>query len=176
MTLTKNSVLITVKCHYNAVELITIFQGTTITVVENELDFRITTDSPYLDLPGYLWGVLCGDFGVNWPRYNGISLYTNTRYWHPFPLYISLPDHSFSGGIQWPQAWVSAQIHPPTGKFWPPLTPIFLHTHTHTHLPPCTCMRLYFFLGIQAMLYSCLLSIHLQRDMKFQWRYCEGNG
>ena len=46
-------------------------------MVERESDIRITTDTPYLALTGELWGVFCEDFGENWPRYNGIALYTD---------------------------------------------------------------------------------------------------
>ena len=35
------------------------------TVTENESDFSITTDTPYLALTGEQWGVYCEDFGDN---------------------------------------------------------------------------------------------------------------
>ena len=44
-------------------------------MAECELDFRITTDTPYLALTGKLWSVYCEDLGENWPRYNGTALY-----------------------------------------------------------------------------------------------------
>ena len=44
-------------------------------MVESELDFRITRDTPYLALTGEIWGVYCEDIGENWPRYNGIAPY-----------------------------------------------------------------------------------------------------
>ena len=49
--------------------------GTAKTVAECELDFRITTDTPYLALTGELWSVFCEDSGENWPRYDGTALY-----------------------------------------------------------------------------------------------------
>ena len=39
------------------------------------IDFKITTDTPYLALTGELWSVCCKDIGENWPRYNGTALY-----------------------------------------------------------------------------------------------------
>ena len=38
-------------------------------------DTELTKDTPYLALPGKLWGVCCEDLGENWPCYNGIALY-----------------------------------------------------------------------------------------------------
>ena len=45
------------------------------TVAESESDIRITRNAPYLALTGKLWSVYCEDFGGNWPRYNGTTLY-----------------------------------------------------------------------------------------------------
>ena len=42
------------------------------------INFRITTDTPYLALTGELWSVYCEDLGENWPRYNGTALYLVT--------------------------------------------------------------------------------------------------
>ena len=42
---------------------------------ERELDFELTTDTPYLALTGELWGICGEDFGENRPRYNGTALY-----------------------------------------------------------------------------------------------------
>ena len=42
---------------------------------ERELDFKLTTDTPYLALMGELLGVCGEDFGENQPRYNGTALY-----------------------------------------------------------------------------------------------------
>ena len=48
-------------------------------VAESESDFKITSVTPYLALTGELWGVYCGDFGENWPRYNGTHcIYSDT--------------------------------------------------------------------------------------------------
>ena len=63
-------------------------------MAESESDIRITTDTPYLALTGELWGVYCEDFGENWPRYNGTTLYTpkipyNTM--HTLSLYMITP-------------------------------------------------------------------------------------
>ena len=44
-------------------------------VAESESDFRITKDTPYLDLASELCIVHCEDLGENRPRYNGIALY-----------------------------------------------------------------------------------------------------
>ena len=52
-----------------------ITQGAAMTVAENESDFNITRDTPYLTLTRELWGVCCDDLGANWPRYNGTALY-----------------------------------------------------------------------------------------------------
>ena len=61
--------------------------GTSITVAERESDFRISTDTSYLalmgklamyiylTLTGELRVVYCDDFGENWLRYNGSTLY-----------------------------------------------------------------------------------------------------
>ena len=35
------------------------------TAAERELDFNLTTDTPYLALTGELWGVYCEYFGEN---------------------------------------------------------------------------------------------------------------
>ena len=43
--------------------------------LSNFQDNRITTDTPYLTLPGELWGVYCEDFGENWPCYIGTAVY-----------------------------------------------------------------------------------------------------
>ena len=42
---------------------------------EYESDAGSTKDTPYLALMGELWGVFCGYFWENWPRYNGTALY-----------------------------------------------------------------------------------------------------
>ena len=46
------------------------------TGAELKPDFQFTTDIPYLDLTGELWGVYCENLRENWPRYNGTSLYS----------------------------------------------------------------------------------------------------
>ena len=46
-----------------------------ITVAESESSIRTTTDIPYLALMGELLDVYCEDFGENWLRYNGTTLY-----------------------------------------------------------------------------------------------------
>ena len=38
-------------------------------MAESESDITITTDTPWLDLTGELWGVYCEDFGENWERF-----------------------------------------------------------------------------------------------------------
>ena len=43
-------------------------------MAENNSDFRITTDTPYLALSGELWGVYREDIGDNPPHYNGATL------------------------------------------------------------------------------------------------------
>ena len=45
------------------------------TVAEHKLDFKHTTDTPYLALTSKLQGVCCEDLGENWPCYNGTTLY-----------------------------------------------------------------------------------------------------
>ena len=45
------------------------------TAVERKSDFKLTTDTPYLALPGEPWGVHCEKLGENRPRYNGTALY-----------------------------------------------------------------------------------------------------
>ena len=49
--------------------------GTVMTVAERRMDFKLTTDTPYIAPTGELWGVYCKDIGENWPRYNGTALY-----------------------------------------------------------------------------------------------------
>ena len=49
--------------------------GTAITVAESELELRITTNTAYIVIPGELWGVCYEEFGDNWPRCNGTTLY-----------------------------------------------------------------------------------------------------
>ena len=46
---------------------------------ENKSDFELTKETSYLTLsPSRAsYGVCCEDFGKNWPRYNGITLYLN---------------------------------------------------------------------------------------------------
>ena len=48
--------------------------GIAITVAESELDFRITTNTPYLALRAERLGVFCEDFGENWQHYNSTAL------------------------------------------------------------------------------------------------------
>ena len=50
----------TVKCRYNAVQFITVLQ---------------TELRKHWQKVGALWGAYCDDFGDNWPRDNGTSLY-----------------------------------------------------------------------------------------------------
>ena len=52
----------TVKCHYNAVQLIDITKGTVMTATEHESDFKLTTYTPLLTLTGELWGVYYENF------------------------------------------------------------------------------------------------------------------
>ena len=47
---------------------------------ERKSDFTLTTDTPYLDLKGDIWGVCCEDLGENWSRYIGTVLYHNIPY------------------------------------------------------------------------------------------------
>ena len=42
---------------------------------ELKSDFKLTNDTPYLALTGELWAVYCKDFGENWSRYKGTTLY-----------------------------------------------------------------------------------------------------
>ena len=44
------------------------------TGAEYECKFEPAEDTPYLTLTGELWGVFCGDFGVNRSHYNGTAL------------------------------------------------------------------------------------------------------
>ena len=147
-------------------------------VIENELDFRIATDTPRFALTCDLWCVFWEVIRVNWPQYNGSAMYINTQAWQLFPLHNSMPDHLWypyiSGGILWPKAWVSAQIRPPIKQIL--TTTQHPHLTIQTHFTPCLYIRLYILLGIDAMLYSYLLLIHWERDIKFQWSDCEGNG
>ena len=41
---------------------------------EYKPDFKLTTDTPKLALPGELWGVYYENFEENGPRYNGTAL------------------------------------------------------------------------------------------------------
>ena len=63
-----------VKCHFNAVPVISIAYGTVITMAESDYDFRITKGTPYLTPMGKLWGVYCENLGENWPHYNDTTL------------------------------------------------------------------------------------------------------
>ena len=47
---------------------------------ENKPEFVFTTDTPYLALTGEVWGVYCMEFGTNWLRYNGTTLYYDFSY------------------------------------------------------------------------------------------------
>ena len=64
-------------------------------MAECESDIRITIETPYLTLTGELWGVYCDDFGENWPRYHGTTLYvvllfdTDIFYIQMFAMVIS---------------------------------------------------------------------------------------
>ena len=42
--------------------------------VEHKVDFKHTTDTPYLALTSELWDVYCEYLEENWPRYNGTAL------------------------------------------------------------------------------------------------------
>ena len=53
---------------------------TAITVLEIELDIRITTANPYLALTSELWGVYWEDFGEKWPHYKNTALYNFTMW------------------------------------------------------------------------------------------------
>ena len=62
----------TVKCCYNAVQLIIILHTA---LRWQQSNVNHTSNSQYLALTGELWGVYYEDFKENWPRYNGTSLY-----------------------------------------------------------------------------------------------------
>ena len=42
---------------------------------ERKLDFKLTTDTPYLALPAELWDVYYEHLDENWPRFNGTALH-----------------------------------------------------------------------------------------------------
>ena len=47
------------------------------TATEGKLDFKLTTETPYLALTDKRWGVYYEKFEETWPLYNGAALY----YW-----------------------------------------------------------------------------------------------
>ena len=49
-----------------------------ITMAESESAFRITTDTPYNSLMGYLCGVYCEDLAESWTCYDSTELYNKT--------------------------------------------------------------------------------------------------
>ena len=59
-----------------------IIHSAAITAAEHESDLKLITDTPYLALPGELWGVSCEDIAEN---YNGTALYLLT--WHTWDFY-----------------------------------------------------------------------------------------
>ena len=65
-------VFYTVEFRYNAVQFITILPTALQWRQENESDFKLTTDTPYLALMGGLWGVYDEE---NLPHYKGAPLY-----------------------------------------------------------------------------------------------------
>ena len=44
-------------------------------MAERKSNIWLTKDTPYLALMSELWNVFSKDFGENWPRYNGTTLY-----------------------------------------------------------------------------------------------------
>ena len=42
---------------------------------ERKSDFKLTKDTPYIDLTGELWAVHCEELWENWLRFNGTALY-----------------------------------------------------------------------------------------------------
>ena len=66
----------TIECRYNADLLQHITYSTFVTEAEHKAGFVFTTNTSYPAHTGELWGVYCGEFGENWPRYSGTALYT----------------------------------------------------------------------------------------------------
>ena len=60
------------------------------TGAEFKLVFKLTIDTPYLNLMDEIWGVCCEDFGENWPCYNGTTLYNNFIQEHNFKMSLSI--------------------------------------------------------------------------------------
>ena len=61
-------------------------------MAESESDIRIAT--------GELWGVCSGDFGENWPRYNGTALYACSNQQILYPHAHSTKTH-LQENINW---------------------------------------------------------------------------
>ena len=57
------------------------------TKVENDTDFELTLDTPYLALTGEIWCVYRDYVEENWPRDNGTALYINSVYQNSYSLY-----------------------------------------------------------------------------------------
>ena len=64
-------------------------------MAERRSNIRLTKDTPYLDHTGELTGVFFGDFGENWPRYNGtyrtlwvVGIFHDGRRWLIYSTYI----------------------------------------------------------------------------------------
>ena len=61
--------------------LYTVLSPTTAT--KRKSDFKLTTDTPYLALPGELWGAYYENLEENWQLYNGTALYLEeNRPWY----------------------------------------------------------------------------------------------
>ena len=56
--------------------------STLVTDAQHKSKFVFITDTPFLALTGELWAVYCEEFGENWSRYNGTTLYHHGRLQH----------------------------------------------------------------------------------------------
>ena len=96
----------TVKCHYNAVQFIMILPSTLLWQQQN---VNLTTDTPYLVLTGELWGIYCEDLRENLQPFNCIY----TQYIHTWTM-----NSIWRANIEWSISVVMEFVNVLASKSW----------------------------------------------------------